>query len=224
MAQFSCPASNQSPTWSTIDVLKWKLVPEKLGGGKAFIRRFKDGWVKHNRAQIKQLAAAKRIPPELLAGTAWVEVGGDPTFIDRVALEVRAFDWSGPKWVDDHLTITREPSRTSFGPVSMQLRTAARVMGIDPQTLSADDLRNLGSCFEKDVFNLQLVATHLHDLILFDFPKANTSALTPEQIKIVGARYNRGTGLSLDQIKQNTSYGNFLVNNWSHFTALLQDN
>src|SRR5262249_18409432 len=100
MAKLSCPASNNSPVWGVIDFLRWKLVPERLGGRSAFSRRFKGGWVRHNRANIKMAAAAYNIPPELLAGTAWIEVGGDPTFIDRVAFEVRSFDWSGPDFVD----------------------------------------------------------------------------------------------------------------------------
>lgn len=37
------------------------------------------------------------MPPELIAGVGWIEVAGDPNFIDRVAFEVRSFDWSGPK-------------------------------------------------------------------------------------------------------------------------------
>jgi hypothetical protein len=41
-----------------------------------------------------------------------IEVGGDPTFVDRMAYEVQSLDWSGPKWVDDRLTLTREPSST----------------------------------------------------------------------------------------------------------------
>ena len=39
---------------------------------------------------------------------------------------------------------------------------------------------------------------------------------------VVGARYNRGMGLSLEQIRKNTSYGNFIVKFWPRFTMLLK--
>jgi hypothetical protein len=42
-----------------------------------------------------------------------------------------------------------------------------------------------------------------------------------EQVRIVGARYNRGIGLPLDDIKKNTSYGDFIVKFWPRFTRLL---
>ena len=34
---------------------------------------------------------------------------------------------------------------------------------------------------------------HLRNLILHDYPGANTTNLTDEQIMMVGSRYNRGT-------------------------------
>ena len=46
--------------------------------------------------------------------------------------------------------------------------------------------------------------------------------LSVEAVKIAGARYNRGVELSLDKIKQNTSYGNFIVRFWPRFSKLLR--
>ena len=222
MTSFSCPDSNNSPVWTSIDVLKWKIVPERFGGGKTFIQRFKDGWVTHNRFRIRSAAAAHSIQDQLLAGTAWIEVGGDPTFIDRAAFNVRSGDWSGPPWVDKHLTVTRPPEMTSFGPVSMQLRTAVATMGLDFDKISPADLDALSRCLEKDVFNLNIVAKHLRALAKYDHPKADTGALTQDQIRVVGARYNRGKGPTLAQIKQNTSYGDFILKLWPRVSALLR--
>lgn len=89
--------SSDYPAWTVIDLVRWKLVPEKFGGGRPYIQRFKDGWVRHNRSHIRRIAALNQIPPELLAGVAWIEVGGDPQFIDDVAFKIRSFDWSGPQ-------------------------------------------------------------------------------------------------------------------------------
>jgi hypothetical protein len=214
-------SSKESPKWGLIDLMRWKLLPEAAGGGDAFLFKFKDAWVRHNRAAIKSAAAAQAIPPELLAGTAWIEVGGDPTFVDRLAFEVRSFDWSGPKWVDEHLTITKPPAKTSFGSVSIQLRTAAQTLGLDVANMSSSELTHLATSLEKDAYNLTVVAKHLRQLLEHDFPGGDGRTLTPEQIKVVGARYNRGMGLSLEQIRKNLSYGEALLKRWDRMTGLL---
>ena len=222
MTELTCKNSNGSPTWGLVDLFLWKLVPQRLGGGIDYIQKFKDAWVKKNRELLKSAATRYKMPAELLAGVCWIEVGGDPNFIDRVAFEVRSFDWSGPAWVDRNLTITNNPAKTSFGSVSMQLRTAADTLGLNSSGLSATQLRDLAACLEKDVFNIEIVARHLRDLIDRDGLQKNPPELTMEQVQVVGARYNRGIGLSLEKIKQNTSYGDFIVKFWPRFSGLLK--
>lgn len=211
-----------APTWGFVDLALWKLVPEKLHGGRLYIQRFKDAWLIHNKSDIKRSALRHKLPVELLAGVCWIEVGGDPSIIDRIALEIRTLDWSGPSWIDKYLTTTKEPAKTSFGAVSIQLRVAAETLGIDIQQLSNDQLRNLASCLQKDSINIQIVARHLLDLVVYDRFERLLPALTPEQIRIVGARYNRGTAHSLEQLKKNTSYGDFIVKNWPRFQRLMR--
>lgn len=222
MTDFSCNESNNSPTWGLVDLFAWKLLPERFGGGIGYIQRFKDAWVQHNKAQIKSAAAQYNMLPELLAGVCWIEVGGDPNFIDRVAFEVRSFDWSGPEWVDKNLTITKNPIKTSFGSVSIQLRTAAETLGLDPSAMSIIQQRNLATCLQKDTFNIQIVARHLRKLLDHDHLQKKPPHLDMDQVRIVGARYNRGIGLSLEDIKKNMSYGNFIVKFWPRFTNLLK--
>ena len=48
--------------------------------------------------------------------------------------------------------------------------------------------------------------------------KKNPPLLSEDNIRIVGA--NRGMGLSLDQIKKNTSYGDFIVKFMPRFKNL----
>ncbi len=223
MANIVCKTNNKSPVWTTIDLVRWKVIPRYIGGGWPYLRSFKDGWVKHNRMYIKQFARKYKIPPVLLAGTAWIEAGGDPQFIDSLAFNVRAFDWSGPKWVDDNLTITNNPNKTSFGAISMQLRTAARTMRIDLKKFSYTQMKALAKCLETDVFNIKLVARHYVDIIQRDFPGISTSQLTDEQIMIAGARYNRGVGLSLKSIKTNMSYGKVILKIRPRIKKLLKD-
>lgn len=101
MSDFECKDSNNSPTWGVTDLFIWKVVPERKGGGIGYIQGFKDAWVRHNKMYIITAATQSQIPKELLAGVCWIENGGDPNFIDGVAFDVRAFDWSGPQWMDN---------------------------------------------------------------------------------------------------------------------------
>jgi hypothetical protein len=219
MDEFNCKATNNSPTWGLIDVFYWLAVPSRFGGGRPYIQQFKDAWVMHNKTYIQAAATKNDLPLELLAGVCWIEVGGDPNFIDRVAFEVRSFDWSGPPVIDQYLTITRNPTKTSFGSVSIQLRTAAQTLGLSPSEMTNTQLRSLADCLERDVYNIDTVASHLRQLADHDH---FSRPLTMENIRIVGARYNRGTGLTVEEIKKDTSYGNFIVNNWQRFSQLVR--
>ncbi|EJF29702.1 hypothetical protein A936_17713 [Enterobacter sp. Ag1] len=196
-----CRGMTKSPSWTFLDVFRWKILPEKFGGGRSYVRDFKDAWVKKNRTLIRAAAFRYKLPPELLAGVCWIEVGGDPNIIDRFAFEVRAIDWSGPAYTDRYFTITSPPAKTSFGFVSMQLRTAAQTMGLDADTMSTSELRSLSQCLEKDTYNINLAAMHLRQLADYD---RLPSRLSMNDVKIIGARYNRGTSPSLENIKKDT--------------------
>jgi hypothetical protein len=214
-----CNISNHSPRWQVIDLLMWKIVPSRFGGGKEYIQKFKDSWIQHNKFSIRTAAINNNLPVELLAGVCWIEVGGDPNFIDRVAFEVRAFDWSGPDVIDKYLAVTNQPEKTSFGSVSMQVRTAARTIGLDISNMTSAQMRMLSHCLEGDVYNIDVVATHLRQLAEYDnFPPP----LNIEQVRIIGARYNRGIELSIESIKKNTSYGDFIVKHWQRFSQLVR--
>lgn len=225
MADAICdPTSPSYPKWTAFDAVMWKLMPESRGGGTVRLFNYKDAWVKYNAARIKSAAAAQSIPPLLLACVAWNEAGGMPDFVKGdIVFQVRSFDWSGPDWVDKHMTITRNPALTSFGGIAMQLRVAAHELGLDATTMSYSEQSKLGQCLETDAFNIDVVAKYLHDLILYDYPGADTANLTDEQFVIAGSRYNRGTQRSLaDMIASNnapvgsalreyTSYGHAML-------------
>lgn len=184
--------------------------------------KFKDAWVQHNKTLIISTATRFGLPPELLAGVCWIEVGGDPSFIDRIAFEIRSIDWSGPPWIDRNLTMTNDPAKTSFDSVSIQLRTASQTLGLNSSAMSTSQLRSLAICLQKDIFNIEIVARHLRHLIDHDRLQTRPPKLTMDQVRIVGVRYIRGIGLSLNEIKKNTSYGNFIVKLWPRFAKLLK--
>ena len=60
-----------------------------------------------------------------------MEYGGDPLWIDDVAYQVRPITRKFPKWITEKLpsTITREPTKTSFGYLSMQIEVALETLG-----------------------------------------------------------------------------------------------
>nr|AAT96171.1 hypothetical protein [Pseudomonas viridiflava] len=214
MEAFCGTESNGSPTWGGLDLFIWKVVPERLGGGRSYIQRFKSAWVIHNKRFITAAAVRNSLPVELLAGVCWIETGGDPNFIDRIAFEVRVFDHIG----NLPTTITNAPAKTSFGWVSIQLRAAALTIGVNPENLSSSQLRTLSNCLEQDIFNIDLAAKHLR--MLADHDQFRSIGL--EEARVIGARYNRGMELPLAKIKENTSYGNFIVSNWSAFNRLMK--
>ena len=101
----------------------------------------------------------------------------------------------------------------------MQVRTAARTIGLDIPNMTSAQMRMLSHCLEGDVYNIDVVATHLRQLAEYDhFPPP----LNTEQVRIIGARYNRGIELSIESIKKNTSYGDFIVKHWQRFSQLVR--
>jgi hypothetical protein len=195
-------------------------LPSWLGGDPDRLRRFKDVWVHDHRALIKQLSAQNSLPPELLAGVAWIEVGGKPYDLKLLVYDVRRFDHSGDPWLEK-LTITKKPEMTSMGPVKIQLRRAAEAMGVNYEDLNAKQRNELEQCVLTPENDLAIVARYLWQLKQIDFPKSTT--IGASEIRIIGARYNRGPDLPLAEIKRNTSYGDFIADRIDTFQSLLAD-
>ena len=232
--EFCTPNSTPShPKWTSWNYLRWKYLPAKMGGGRQYLLAYKDSWILFNKSRIHAAAKSAKIPTLLLAGVAWIEVGGDPDFIDSLVFPVRSFDWSGPGYIDNHFTVTRHPHKTSFGSVSIQLRRAAKTMGINLDDIDYKQQAKLCRCLQTDWFNLNVVAKHLHELIKYDFPDADSENLTDVQIAIAGSRYNRGTERTLEDLfeslkatpgtntRQYTDYGRTILRHKERLFLLL---
>lgn len=87
--------------------------------------------------------------------------------------------------------------------------------------MTTTQLRDLATCLQNDIYNINIVAKHLRQLIDHDGSNKNLPTLSMEEVRIVGARYNRGIGLSLGDLKKNTSYGDFIVKFLPRFVDLL---
>jgi len=179
-------------TWSFDDLVRWQF---QRGNGYLFT--LKAMWVRDYRSTIKRSAAANDLPARLIGGVAFQEVGGDPSWVDDIAYRLRSLG----------LSRSKPPLFTSFGAISIQLRRAAETFGRDPKTLSESDYEMLIEALKDPVSNIQIAAAHLADIRNLLFPGKSAADLTDEEIKIIATAYNRGPNHSLEELRQNTSYG-----------------
>lgn len=91
---------------------------------------------------------------------------------------------------------------TSFGSVAVQIRVAAVTLGLDPAELTTRDQLELATCLMEDDFNLQVSATYLRDLFLYDYPDSASLYMSDEQYIMTGIRYNRGVQRKLGDFLQ----------------------
>ncbi|MDB5439974.1 MAG: hypothetical protein JWM33_2401 [Caulobacteraceae bacterium] len=186
--------------WSAAEALKWKA------GGDLF--KFKDQWVSGHRDAI--LAAADRfdLPPSLVGGVAYTEVGGDPPVWDDIGY---AFN----------LLRGKPRNQTSFGDLSLQIRRASQSLGYGASP-SADQAHAIMAASEDPTLNIFMAAKHLSDLRDIDFPEASGSAMTKDQLEITASRYNRGPQPSQQDIAKYGSYGRSITKRQGRIASLLQ--
>ena len=209
--------------WGFKEAIKWqvgKVLPQSLGGDPNILRNYKDGWVRAHRQAIKSLSAQYGLPPVLLAGVAWAELGGKPYDGKIIVYDVRKFDHSWDSLLES-LTMTKKPELTSMGPVAIQLRRAAETMGFEFDSLNEKDKQRLVECLQNSDNNLAISAKHLWQLKQIDFP--NQTSLGAYEIRVIGTRYNRGPDLTLPLILRNTSYGDSIVRKSGWLQKLLDD-
>ncbi|MFI6393729.1 hypothetical protein [Nonomuraea sp. NPDC050540] len=96
-------------------------------------------------------AAYFRIPNHLLGGIAYNEVGGDPVFFDDAGF-IKEFMKGG---------MTRA-LKASFGPVQMQLRVAAYMLGYTKVT--TDLAQQIITLLQNPAANLFIVAKYISDV------------------------------------------------------------
>ncbi|QPP07257.1 hypothetical protein G4Z16_13660 [Streptomyces bathyalis] len=153
-------------------------------------------WIEANKAAIKAAARAYGLPPDMVAGIAWVEVGGKPYVADDVAQWLRhtaESDWSPvtPGYLPGPLAGDRD--NTSYGPMAVQVRRAAETLGYDPANLTGDQREELTASLKDPSQNLLISAKHMADLKAHSsFADVPAEEMTPEQYRELAARYNGG--------------------------------
>ncbi len=209
---------NYETTWSNTDIARWKL------GDGEHLWNEKQRFIEGNRDIINALADQYNIPPLLLAGVGFNEFGGDPLWIDDVAGTIRGFDHSGPDWVDENLTITADPNKTSYGNMSIQVRTAAETLGYDPNNLSGAEKDLIIEALKDPVVSIAIAAQHISDLSEIDYPGIDAANLTDDQIRDIATRYNRGSSISLQEVQNNSQYGDAVLSNAGQINDALAGN
>jgi hypothetical protein len=68
-----------------------------------------------------------------------------------------------------------------------------------------------------------MLAKHLSDLRDLDFPGVAGKDLTRDQLLVVATRYQRGSGLSINKIRENLKAGNSYLSNWKNVKNILQN-
>lgn len=105
-----------------------------------------------------------------------------PDYFKYSVLVARQFDYLGNDGIDNNLTVTSRPEKTSMGVIAMQIRVVAESFGKNPNNLSHVEIIYISSCLQKDHLNLAKVTQHLYDLIKYDYPNLDTLYLTDEQL------------------------------------------
>ena len=73
------------------------------------------------------------------------------------------------------------------------------------------------------VENIYISAKHISDLRDMQYPEKSADDFSEEEIRILATRYNRGPDISLDKIKENTLYGDRVLENRDMIEAALAE-
>lgn len=181
-------------TWNTADFIRWNSTIDITRGGAPVEgeseKDFKLRWIRDNREVINSAAAQYGIPANVLAGIAYKEVGGKPLGLDDTT------DWMRqhlPSWLRDGTPVEGDPDRTSYGPMAVQVRRAAEVLGYDPESLSERQRDEIVGSLKDPKENVFIAAQYLSNLKQSsDFALTDPGQMTEEQGQELAARYNGG--------------------------------
>lgn len=160
-------------------------------------------YISANKDVVVAAAREAGLPPEMIAGIAWKEVEGDPGFLDDGAYTGRGAD----------LPFAENVDRTSMGPISIQIRRAAEVLGYDPLHLTDLQREQVRNALLDPATNLFIAAEHLAQLKAeSEFADVPPESMTRDQMQQLAVRYNgegeaaerygRSFTANLDQAKE----------------------
>ncbi|MGW0736269.1 hypothetical protein [Streptomyces sp. NPDC002851] len=139
-------------------------------------------YIRNNKELLSDAARTSGLPPEMVAGIAWKEVEGAPSWLDDVTPVAR-----------DILTGTADKDLTSMGPMSVQVRRAAEVLGYDPQHLTDAQREQVVGAVKDPAQNIYIASEYLAQLKAeSEFADVPPEQMTRAQMRELAARYNGG--------------------------------
>jgi RHS repeat-associated protein len=183
-------------SWSNWDALLYGL-------GKTDVFAYKRGFVSQYSDVIGAAAKKYDLPAYLLAGVVYNEVGGDPPIFD-----------------DGKNIVTNDPN-TSFGEVSMQVDTAADLLGYDSGNLSSFQKGKVIESLKDPAQNIFLAARYLSVARDQIAGMRSGNQLTSADVKNLGAFYNGGPGFYATD-PDARQYGSLIVQNRGMLEGLMQ--
>lgn len=161
----------------------------------------------------------------MLAAIAYVEVGGDG-LSDDIAHALRSESGRNLPVTGKLATLlNRRADHTSFGPLNIQERRAAQILGYgDIGTMTETARRTLVPTTKDPTVAIFMAAQHLSDLRDMEFRGVSAKNLTRRQMLIMATRYNQGPEKSLTEInmEESISHGRRYLSEWNHVTELLR--
>lgn len=161
---------------------------DRLGGPRR--------WIARHRELIRAAAGDNGLPADMVAAIAWQEVGGKPYVLDDITVTLR--DAARSSWVpvdpeDLPWRLGGDRDKTSFGPMAVQTRRAAEVLGYDPAHLTDAQRDELTSALRDPAQAVFISAMYLRSLKAESrFADVPPGEMTPDQYRELAARYNGG--------------------------------
>ncbi|MGS2587093.1 hypothetical protein [Streptomyces hebeiensis] len=153
-------------------------------------------WISANREIIRAAAANAGLPADMVAGIAWQEIGGQPGISDDVVDTIREqFDVPFSPLAPENLPgrLGGSPDETSFGPIAIQVRRGAEVLGYDPENLTEQQRSAVEESLQDPGQNIFIASEYLAQLKAeSEFADVPPEEMTPEQYQELAARYNGG--------------------------------
>ncbi|MEV1020151.1 hypothetical protein [Streptomyces sp. NPDC050264] len=153
-------------------------------------------WITANKDIINAAARNSGLPPDMVAGIAWQEIGGQPGILDDLTDTIR-------EQADSPLSpITPEnlpwrlggdPDNTSMGPIAIQVRRGAEVLGYDPDHLTDQQRGMVEEALQDPAQNMFIASEYLAQLKAeSEFANVPPEEMTQAQYQELAARYNGG--------------------------------
>ncbi|MFJ4779889.1 hypothetical protein [Streptomyces sp. NPDC088762] len=174
-------------------------------------------WISQNQEILRAAAAHAGVPEDLLAGVAWQEVGGyQPGIADDIVGALR--EQAEAPWGLSPIASQNLPDRiggksdeTSYGPIAIQLRRGAEVLGYDPEHLTDRQRGMVEQALQDPKENAFIAGAYLAQIKAeTSFADVPADQLTEAQKREIAARYNGGPYWDLDKAQ---GYGDRFVNN-----------